>query len=271
MTRTATPTIPAWLRDRAPAFGVPLALAVLWEVATRTELLDPRFFVPLTEIAATIWDLGATGVLAEQVGATLRRLLTAFAIAAVGGTILGIASGWWRPVALFIRPLVDTIYPTPKIALLPLLIIIVGLGEKAFIATAFATALFQITIGVAASVRSLDPTLIEAGRNFGARGHRFFLRLLLPGIMPGLLNGLRLGMATCLITVIVVEFIAARSGVGHLISLAWQQFQVDRMYAGLVLAGLLGHAINLAFRALERLLLPWRPQEAATVSGTAGV
>lgn len=93
MTRTATPTIPAWLRDRAPAFGVPLALAVLWEVATRTELLDPRFFVPLTEIAATIWDLGATGVLAEQVGATLRRLLTAFAIAAVGGTILGIASG----------------------------------------------------------------------------------------------------------------------------------------------------------------------------------
>lgn len=263
--------IRTWLRERAPVFGVPLALALAWEVATRTQLLDPRFFVPLTEIAATIWELGTSGVLADELGATLRRLLTAFAVAAVGGTVIGIASGWWRPVALFIRPLVDTIYPTPKIALLPLLIILVGLGEAAFIATAFATALFQIIIGVAASVRGLDPTLVEAGRNFGARGPRFFLRLLLPGIMPGLLNALRLGMATCLITVIVVEFVAARTGLGHMINLAWQQLHVDRMYAGLVLAGLLGHAINLTFRGLERVLLPWRPRATVAVGGTAGV
>jgi NitT/TauT family transport system permease protein len=260
---------PTWLRDRAPVLVVPLTLAVLWEVVTRAELLDRRYFVPLTEIAATIWQLGAAGVLTDEVGATVRRLLVAFAIAAAGGVVLGIASGWWRPVALFIRPVVDTIYPTPKIALLPLLIIVVGLGEAAFIGTAFATALFQITLSVAASVRALDPTLVEAGRNFGARGHRFFLRLLLPGIMPGLLNGLRLGMATCLITVIVVEFVAARSGVGHLINLAWQQLQVDRMYAGLVLAGLLGQAINVMFRGLEWLLLPWRPPTTVPVGGAA--
>ncbi|MFW6090387.1 MAG: ABC transporter permease [Actinomycetota bacterium] len=261
---------PAWLRDRLPAFGVPLVLAVLWEAATRTEVLDPRYFIPLTEIAATIGRLGADGLLAEEVGATIRRLLVAFAIAAVGGVALGVASGWWRVVALFIRPLVDTIYPTPKIALLPLLIILVGLGESAFIATAFATAFFQITLSVAAAVRDLDTTLVEAGRNFGARGHRFLVRVLLPGIMPGLLTGLRLGMATCLITVIVVEFVAARSGVGHLINLAWQQLQVDRMYAGLVIAGLLGHAINLTFRGLERLALPWRPPETVSVGGAAG-
>jgi ABC-type nitrate/sulfonate/bicarbonate transport system permease component len=255
--------IPAAVRDRLPVLAVPLALAAGWELATRTELLDRRYFIPLTEIAATIWRLGTAGVLTEQVGATLGRLLVAFAIAAAGGVVVGIAAGWWRPVALLIRPVVDTIYPTPKIALLPLLIILVGLGESAFIATAFATALFQITLGVAASVRALDPMLVEAGRNFGARGHRFVLRVLLPGILPGLLNGLRLGMATCLITVIVVEFVAAGSGVGHMINLAWQQLQVDTMYAGLVVAGLLGHAINLSFQGLERLLLPWRPPATA--------
>jgi NitT/TauT family transport system permease protein len=260
--------IPTWLRDRLPVLGVPLALAVAWEVLTRT-VLDRRFFTPLTEIAATIWRLGVDGVLAEEVGATLRRLLVAFAIAAVGGVLLGVASGWWRPVALFIRPVLDTIYPTPKIALLPLLIILVGFGEAAFIATAFVTALFQITLSVAGSVRALDPTLIEAGRNFGARGHRFVLRVMLPASMPGVLGGLRLGMATCLITVIVVEFVAARSGIGHMINLAWQQLQVDRMYAGLVLAGLLGHAITLTFRGLERLLLPWRPPESVPVGGAA--
>jgi NitT/TauT family transport system permease protein len=262
-------TIPAWLRDRMPVLAIPVALAVGWEAATRTGLLDRRYFVPLTEIAATIWQLTVTGVLTEEVKATVLRLLVAFTIAAAGGVVLGIASGWWRPVAMLIRPVVDTIYPTPKIALLPLLIILVGLGESAFIATAFATALFQITLSVAASVRALDPTLVEAGRNFGATGHRFLLRLLLPGILPGLLNGLRLGMATCLITVIVVEFVAAGSGVGHLINLAWQQLQVDRMYAGLVLAGLLGHAINLGFRGLERLLLPWRPRATVPVGGVA--
>ncbi len=261
---------PAWLRDRLPALGVPVVLAVLWEVATRMEVLDPRYFIPLTEIGATIWQLGADGLLGEEVGATLRRLLVAFALAAAGGVALGVASGWWRFVALFIRPLVDTIYPTPKIALLPLLIILVGLGEPAFIATAFATAFFQITLSVAGSVRDLDMTLVEAGRNFGANGHRFLFRVLLPGIMPGLLTGLRLGMATCLITVIVVEFVAARSGVGHLLNLAWQQLQVDRMYAGLVVAGLLGHGINLAFRGIERLALPWRPPETVSVGGAAG-
>jgi ABC-type nitrate/sulfonate/bicarbonate transport system permease component len=261
--------VTAWLRDRLAVFAVPLALAVLWEVATRTELLDPRYFIPLTEIVATIWDLAVTGVLQDELGITVRRLLLAFLIAAVGGIALGVASGLWRPVALFFRPLVDTLYPTPKIALLPLLIILVGLGEAAFIATAFATAFFQITLGVAASVRNLDPLLVEAGRNFGARGPRYVGRLILPAIMPGLLNALRLGMATCLITVVVVEFVAARSGLGHLIQLAWQQLQVDRMYAGLVVAGLLGHAINLTFRGLERLLMPWRPA-AATVRSSVG-
>lgn len=259
-----------WLRDRVAVFGLPLVLAGAWELLTRAGVLDRRFFVPLTEIAATIGELARSGVLATELGATLQRLLAAFAIAAVIGVVLGVASGWWRPVSLFLRPVVDTIYPTPKIALLPLLIILVGLGETAFIATALATALFQIFLSTAASVRALDPTLIEAGRNLGARGHRFFLRLLLPGIMPGLLNGLRLGMATCLITVIVVEFVAARSGVGHLINLAWQQLQVERMYAGLVLVGLLGHAINVGFRGIERLLLPWRPRDLATVGSAAG-
>jgi ABC-type nitrate/sulfonate/bicarbonate transport system permease component len=262
-----TPVTRRSLAQRLSVVWVPLALAVLWEAATRAQVLDPRYFVPLTEIAVTIWRLGADGVLLPELGATMRRLLIAFGIAAGGGVVLGLASGWWHGVKLALRPIVDTIYPTPKIALLPLLFILVGLGETAFIATAFATAFFQIIVSVAASVENLDRSLIEAGRNFGANGYRFVSRLLVPAILPGLLHGLRLGMATCLITVIVVEFVAARSGVGHIIDLAWSQLQVDRMYAGLVVAGLLGHAINVAFRGLERLVLPWRATEHATVIG----
>lgn len=256
--------------ERWQAWAIPLALVVLWEAATRSGALDTRFFVPLTEVAVTAVDffVDADGV--QHLSATLRRLLLSFSVAAVGGTLIGVASALWSSVALLVRPIADTLYPTPKIALLPLLIIIVGLGEGAYILTAFATAFFQIIIGVRASVHDIDPTLIEAGRNFGANGLRFFRRLLLPAMAPGLLNSLRLGMATCLITLVVVEFVSAEVGLGATIHRAGQQFAVDRIYAGIFLVGLLGHAINLAFRGLERVALPWQPAASRSVPAPTG-
>jgi ABC-type nitrate/sulfonate/bicarbonate transport system permease component len=261
----------AWLRRKAPQIVVPVLLALLWELATRTEVLDPRYFVPLSTIAVSLWELTVDGVLVEHVGATLQRLLLGFAIAAGGGVVLGIAAGVSRTVDMILRPLVDTLYPVPKIALLPLLIILVGIGEPAFVLTAFATAFFQIIISVTAGVRDLDPLLVEAGHNYGARGRLYYTRVLIPGILPSLLHGLRIGMGMCLITVIAVEFVAVTtSGVGYLVSLSWQQLQVPSMYAGLITAGLLGHLINLVFRALERVLLPWRAPQTALRAGQAG-
>jgi ABC-type nitrate/sulfonate/bicarbonate transport system permease component len=259
----------AGTRRRLQTWGLPILLAVVWELLTRTGVLDPRFFVPLTHVAASIIELFTDGQLLSDLLATIRRLLAAFGIAAVAGTAVGIASALWRSVALLVRPVADTIYPTPKIALLPLLIIIVGLGETAFIITAFATAFFQIIISTSASVKDIDPELMEAGRNFGAQGFRFFRRLLIPAIAPGLLNGLRLGMATCLITLVVVEFVAAGSGLGSIIYRAGQQFAVEEMYAGIVLIGLLGHGINLAFRLLERFLLPWQTEHTTAIAAGA--
>lgn len=250
---------------------LPIVLMVLWEVATRTEVLDPRFFVPLTEIVTTIIELLTDGRLAGDLATTFRRLLVAFAIAAVGGIAVGIATGSSRAAALLFRPVIDTLYPTPKIALLPLLIIIVGLGETAFILTAFATAFFQICLSTRASVIGVDPTLIEAGRTFGATGWRFLTRLLFPAMAPGLLNGLRIGMATCLITLVVVEFVAADAGLGSLIRLAGQQFAVEQIYAGIVLTGVLGHVINVVFRGIERVALPWQePSTDGAVVATGG-
>jgi ABC-type nitrate/sulfonate/bicarbonate transport system permease component len=237
---------------------VPFVLIAVWELATRLELLDPRFFAPLTVIAVTLFEFAIDGDFWAELGITLRRLGLAFAIAATLGTVVGIASALWRPVELLIRPVVDTIYPLPKIALLPLLIIIVGMGEPAFVLTGMATALFQVTLSMSAAVRNVDPLLLEAGRNYGAHGWRFFVRVLIPAMLPLFLNALRLAMGLSLITVLAVEFVAARSGIGHLIHLAWQQLMVPRMYAGILVAGLLGHLINVLFRNLDRYLMPWR-------------
>ncbi|WP_169303965.1 ABC transporter permease [Arthrobacter sp. CAU 1506] len=218
----------------------------------------------LSDILVTAVDQLVNGRLGLDLVLTLQRLMMAFALAAVLGVAIGVASGRWRTVELLIRPITDTLYPLPKIALLPLFIIIFGRGEGAYVITAFATGFFQIIISTRGSVRDVPSDLIEAGRNFGATGTRFFTRLLFPAIAPGLLNGLRLGMATCLITLVAAEFVGAEYGLGAMIRRAGQQFAVEEVYAGIVLAGVLGLLINLAFRLVTPIVLPWqRPAQRA--------
>lgn len=249
-----SPSVRRW----AQTWTIPVAAIVLWEISTRAGLLDPRFFPPLSEIVVTTIDELVNGRLGLDLMLTIQRLLMAFTLAAVLGVGIGVASGRWRTVELLIRPITDTLYPLPKIALLPLFIIIFGRGEIAYIVTAFATGFFQIIISTRGSVRDVPTDLIEAGRNFGATGMRFFTRLLFPAIAPGLLNGLRLGMATCLITLIAAEFVGAEYGLGAMIRRAGQQFAVEEVYAGIVLTGLLGLLINVAFRLAAPIVLPWQ-------------
>lgn len=240
---------------------LPAALVVVWEVLARGGVVDARYIVPPSAVAATLLSEAASGALVAEVAITLQRLAAAFVLAVTAGVLLGFAIAASPFVAALTRPVIDTLYPTPKIALLPLLIIILGLGEAAFVATAFATAFFQITIATVAAIRHVDQQLVEAGRNFGAVGPRLYRRVLLPAAAPAIVSGLRVGIGLCLITLVAVEFVAAGSGLGHLIQLAWQQLNVDVMYAGLVVSGLLGHAISLAFRAAERRLFPWQPAD----------
>lgn len=266
------PSVRRW----AQTWTIPIVFLALWEISTRAGLLDPRFFPPLSDVVATAGGQLVNGRLGLDLVLTLQRLLVAFALAAVFGVLIGVASGRWRTVEMLVRPLTDTLYPLPKIALLPLFIIIVGRGEVAYIITAFATGFFQIIISTRGSVRDVPTDLIEAGRNFGATGVRFFTRLLLPAIAPGLLNGLRLGMATCLITLIAAEFVGAEYGLGAMIRRAGQQFAIEEVYAGIVLTGLLGLLINVAFRLATPVALPGqrsrriRPRQTPPVSPAQG-
>ncbi|MHA6669406.1 ABC transporter permease [Homoserinimonas sp. A447] len=249
-----SPAVRSW----AQLLAIPILLVVAWELTTRLGLLDPRFFIPLSDVAAVTVDQFLNGRLGVDLLVTLQRLGLAFSLAAVSGVIIGVASGQWRIVEMLIRPVTDTLYPLPKIAILPLFIIIVGRGEVAYILTAFATAFFQIIISTRGSVRNVDPELIEAAHNFGATGVRYFTRFLFPAISPALVSGLRLGLATCLITLIAAEYVGAESGIGSMIRRAGQQFAVDQVYAGIVLTGVLGLFINVLFRVLEPVLLPWQ-------------
>ena len=239
-------------------FAVPVALLALWEVASRLALVSPRYFPAPTTIGWVLTDRLVEGDLGAQALVTLARLAAAFTLAAVPGVLLGLLMGVARPVRAAVEPYIAFIFPVPKITLLPFLLIILGVGEPAFVLTGATSAFFQIVISTLGGVQTLDPRLLEVGRNYGAHGARLFWKVILPAALPSIFTGLRLGLGLALVSLVAVEFIAAKSGLGHLVYRHWQMLSTPEMYAAFTLVGALGLALTRGLRALQGRILTWQ-------------
>jgi NitT/TauT family transport system permease protein len=240
------------------AVAVPLALLALWEVAARLALVSPRYFPPPTVVGGVLASGLAAGDLAAETLVTLARLGAAFALAAVPAVPLGLLMGMARPVREVVDPYVAVLFPVPKIALLPFLLIVLGVGEPAFVVTGAASAFFQIVISTLAGVSTMDPRLLDVGRSYGAHGRRLFLKVILPAALPAIFTGLRLGLGLALVAVVAVEFITARSGLGHLVHRHWQMLSTPEMYAAFTLVGALGLLLTRGLRAVQARVLAWQ-------------
>jgi NitT/TauT family transport system permease protein len=240
--------------------AVPVALLALWEVASRLAILSPRYFPPPTAVAAGLVSQAATSDLTDHLLVTITRLALAFGIAALPGVPLGLLMGLVRPVRHAVDPYVAFIYPVPKIAMLPFLLIILGVGEPAFVLTGAISAFFQIVISTLAGVQTMDPRLLEVGQNYGAHGVRLFRKVILPAALPSIFTGLRLGLGLALVAVVAVEFIAAKSGLGHLVYRHWQMLSTTEMYGAFVLVGALGLLLTRGLRGLQRRMLTWQEE-----------
>jgi ABC-type nitrate/sulfonate/bicarbonate transport system permease component len=240
------------------AAAVPLGLLVLWEVLARLALVSPRYFPPPSRIGAALVDGFAEGDLGGETLVTLTRLGLAFAVAAVPAVPLGLLMGMFKPIRAAVDPYIAVLFPVPKIALLPFLMILLGVGEPAFVLTGAASAFFQITISTLAGVQTLDPRLLEVGRNYGAHGARLFTRVILPAALPAIFTGLRLGLGLALVAIVAVEFIAAKSGLGHLVYRHWQTLSTAPMYASFALVGALGLLLTRGLRTLQARTLSWQ-------------
>jgi NitT/TauT family transport system permease protein len=242
------------------AVAVPVSLLILWELCSQTGVLSPRYFPPPTVVAPTLARLLAGGDLWGETLVTLNRLAIAFVLAAAPGVPAGLAMGLFRPVRYALEPYIALLFPLPKIALLPLLLILLGVGEKAFILTGAISAFFQIVISTLGGVQAMDPRLLEVGRNYGARGLALFRKIILPATLPSIFTGLRLGLGLALIAVIAVEFVAAKSGLGHLVFRYWQMLLTAEMFAAFALVGVIGLAFTRGLRAVQQRALAWKEQ-----------
>jgi NitT/TauT family transport system permease protein len=156
-----------------------------------------------------------------------------------------------------VDPIVAATYPIPKLSLLPLIIIIFGIGEASKIVVVAVAGFFIVLITTAAGVRRIDQTLLQAAQNYGAQGWKLFSKVILPASLPAIFTGLRLSLGTSLLIIVAAEFVAAKQGIGYLIWLSWSTLSVKEMYAGLVVISLLGLLFTTGLERMGKLLMPW--------------
>lgn len=247
----------------AVAFRRTIAITVffaVWELAPRAQLVDPVFLPPVSEVVPALWDLAGSGRLWSDTEASLVRALSGFGLAIVLAVPLGLLIGWYRPVADLLNPLLELFRNTAAIALLPVFILVLGIGETSKIAIVLYACTWPILLNTISAVRTVDATLVKSARSLGLPAVRVFQKVVLPAAVPSVFTGIRLAGGISVLVMIVAEMVGAKEGLGFLIGSAQQNFAITDMYAGILAISALGLAFNYVLVLLERRFTRWRTE-----------
>lgn len=276
--------------EKSLALVFPILLLSGWELVVGLGYLSPDWFPPPSGILRALWGLMTTfddfshtsllgrpwllpeaiagreisvGKLLEEshLYATLMRVFSGFFLGGIPGILLGVVMGRSRTVRTMIDATLSAFYVLPKIAIFPIMMLVFPdpFGEGPKIAVVAISVFFLVTINTMVGVRDIDPVLLEAAHNYGARrAGQLFRHVVIPGAMPVIFAGLRIALGTALIVIIAVEFVRAKTGVGFLTFYYWEILAPEKMYAGLVVVMLLGVLLTAGLKWVERAVMPWR-------------
>jgi ABC-type nitrate/sulfonate/bicarbonate transport system permease component len=236
-----------------------LLLLVAWEVASRLELLNPLFFSRPTEIIEAAIREVQLGRFWRDVGTSALAFTVGFGIAAAAAVPLGLAIGMNRKARHIAGPWVEMLNSTPRVALLPLVVIWVGLGIKAAIVVVFLGAAVSILISTIDGVKTIDPSYLRLAQSFRASSRLRFKSVVFPATIPSIVAGLRIGVERALIGVFVAELFGGNAGVGFMIKRAGENLQADRVFFGVLVFIVFGLLAVAAVSRLERHYQHWRP------------
>ena len=236
----------------------PLLLLAIWETAARTGAIDVIFFPPPTAILTEFVVMVQSGELITHTVISLARIIIGFSLGTALGLALGLAIGLSKTVSAMFQPLIDLTFPIPKVGLLPLVIIIFGLGEASKYVIIAISCFYLVVINTVAGVRQIERIYLDVGRNYHANRRLMFTDVAFPGALPTIMAGVKISMGVSLIIIVSAESLAAKSGIGYLIWTSWQVFQVEKMYVGLLVSALLGLGFTVSLNWIERRLIPWK-------------
>jgi len=255
--RRPRPFTPGPALRGAILFG-PFAVLVLWQIASMTGLLPERLLAAPSKAFTSAVDLASDGTLSRHLFASAQRAYTGLLLGVVLGVVLALASGLTRIGEASIDGLVQVKRAVPTLALIPLAILWLGIGETMKIAIITAAVLVPVYINTHAGLRGIDLRYIELARTVGLTYPEFLRRVALPGALPGFFTGLRLAVTTCWTSLVVLEQIATSEGIGYLMNRARDYGQTDIIVVGLIIYAALGLTSDIAVRLWERRALSYR-------------
>ncbi|MCO6451604.1 MAG: ABC transporter permease [Caldilineales bacterium] len=237
--------------------AVTIFLAV-WELIPHTGLVKPLFTSSPSRIIAAAQWLFANGFWHDIVVSATEFAL-GFGLAALIAIPLGVFLGWYRRPRAAAEPFISALYATPRIALVPIIILWLGIGIESKVAVVFLGAFFPILVSVMMGMRTIDEQLLKCARAFGASDRQVFSTLAMPGSVPFIVTGMRLGVGRALVGVIVAELVASTAGIGHMMTVAGATFQTDKVFVGVVILSATGVVLTEAMKRIERRVEAWRP------------
>ena len=239
----------------------PIVLLLIWETFSQTGIIDIRFFPPPSGIFQHLFFVSPSEGIFTDIGASLSRIFWGYISGTSLGIIVGIAMGVNPLIRQALFPLVALTYPIPKIAILPLIMLIFGIGEMSKIIVVAIGSFFLVLMNTLHGVETLSKIYHDVAQVYRINYSNYLLKIIFPGALPSIFTGLRLAIGYSLVIVVAAEFSGADAGIGYLIWQSWETFSIKSMYAGIFVISLLGFGFAIGLDFLEKMLIKWNPQK----------
>lgn len=248
----------SWLSTSFKRSAAILLFLAIWEIVPRIGLVDSAFLPSFTTVLLSGWGLIQNGQLLTHLQASLIRSLSGFIFAIIVAIPLGLAIGWYTRFSEFLSPLLEVFRNTAALALLPVFILFLGIGESSKIALVTYACTWPILLNTISGVRNVDPLLVKSARTMGLSSIQLFRKVILPAAIPTIFVGVRLAGSFSVLMLIAAEMVGAKAGLGYLINYAQYNFQIPEMFFGIISITTIGLLFNYSLLAIEKRLTAWK-------------
>ncbi|MDX3909838.1 MAG: ABC transporter permease [Sphingobium sp.] len=240
------------------ALIAPLVLLGAWQLACLTGLFPPQVLIPPSGVARALLDMAASGELQRHVGDSLHRLIIGFIIGALAGMAFGATMALSRLTEAALSPLFLTLWQVPVIAFVPVMVMFLGIDEPFKLAVVAIAAFFPMALATFDGIKGVPRNWFEVAKIYRLNVFQLIGRILLPATVPAVLTGLRVSLTRAWVVLIAAELLAADSGIGQMMEMGRQLFQIDVVLAGVVVIGLVGFMLDRGARWIEAHASRWR-------------
>lgn len=260
--RPAAPTrrgpLQRWLDWRWSGWTSPLLVLAAWILVTTLELAPEQILVPPLQVLAAAHELAASGELGEHVSVSLARLLSGFAIGSLAGIAFGLLAGLSPRLDAYTAPTFQVLRQVPSVALIPLFILVFGIGETFKVVIVAKASFFVVALAVHDAIASLPARYAEVAAIFRFTRLQTLRKVVLPAIVPATLTGVRIALGRSWMVLVGAELLAAENGLGQMMEMARQMFRLDIVMVGVVLTGVIGVTLDRGCRLAESWLMRWQ-------------